>query len=254
MANFELSGRVALISGASAGLGRHIAERLAHEGAAVALAARRADLLDEGKRLIEARGGRALAVACDVTTAASVQSAVAYAEAELGPIDILVNNAGIAVSKPMLEHSEEDWDSVVDTNLKGAWLLSREVAARWVRTKRSGRIINIASLLSLRTIRNVPSYCASKAGLAHLTHTMAMELGRRNITVNAIAPGYFETDMNREFLRSEPGQALISRIPMGRAGQPSDLDGALLLLASDAGAYITGAVIPVDGGHLVASV
>ena len=154
----------------------------------------------------------------------------------------------------MLEHSEADWDRVVDMNLKGAWLMSREVAARWVAARRGGRIVNIASLLALRPIRHVPSYCAAKAGLAHLTHTMAMELARRGITVNAIAPGYFETDMNRDFLRSEVGQALIGRIPMGRSGAPADLDGALLLLASDAGAYITGAVLPFDGGHAVASV
>jgi NAD(P)-dependent dehydrogenase (short-subunit alcohol dehydrogenase family) len=254
MASFDLAGRVALVTGASAGLGRHFAGVLARAGAAVALAARRRDVLDEVVRDLTASGGRASAVACDVTEAQSVAAAIAAAEAVLGPIDILVNNAGIAISKPLLEHNEEDWDRVVDTNLKGAWLLSRALAERWVKAGRRGRIVNIASLLALRPIRNVPSYCAAKAGLMHLTHTMAMELGRRGITVNAIAPGYFETDMNRGFLRSEVGQSLIGRIPMGRAGEPADLDGALLLLASDAGAYITGAVIPVDGGHAVASV
>ena len=254
MANFDLAGRVALVTGASAGLGRHFAGVLARAGAAVALAARRRDLLDEAMREIGAAGGRAAAVICDVSDAASVREAVAAAEAALGPIDILVNNAGIAISKPLLEHSETDWDRVVDTNLKGAWLLSRELAERWVKAGRGGRIINIASLLALRPIRHVPSYCAAKAGLAHLTHTMAMELARKDITVNAIAPGYFETDMNRGFLHSEVGQALIARIPIGRSGRAEDLDGALLLLASDAGAYITGAVIPVDGGHAVAAV
>jgi NAD(P)-dependent dehydrogenase (short-subunit alcohol dehydrogenase family) len=254
MANFDLAGRVALVTGASAGLGRHFAGVLARAGAAVALAARRRELLEDAVREIEAAGGRAAAIACDVTDGASVGAAVGAAEAALGPIDILVNNAGIAVSKPMLEHSEAEWDRVVDTNLKGAWLLSRELAERWVKTRRGGRIVNIASLLALRPIRHVPSYCAAKAGLAHLTHTMAMELARRGITVNAIAPGYFVTDMNRGFLSSEVGQALISRIPAGRAGEPADLDGILLLLTSPAGAYITGAVIPVDGGHAVASV
>jgi NAD(P)-dependent dehydrogenase (short-subunit alcohol dehydrogenase family) len=154
----------------------------------------------------------------------------------------------------MLEHSEEEWDRVVDTNLKGAWLMSREVAELWVKTSHQGRIVNIASLLGLRTVRHVPSYTASKAGLIHLTRTMAVELARRGITVNAIAPGYFATDMNRGFLASEAGQALTSRIPLGRSGQLEDLDGALLLLASDAGAYITGAVLPVDGGHAVSAV
>jgi NAD(P)-dependent dehydrogenase (short-subunit alcohol dehydrogenase family) len=254
MANFDLAGRAALVTGASGGLGRHFAGVLARAGAAVALAARRRDHLEAAVGEIAASGGRAAAVACDVTDATSVRAAVAAAEAALGPIDILVNNAGIAISKPMLEHSEADWDQVVDTNLKGAWLLSRELAAAWIKSGRKGRIINIASLLALRPIRNVPSYCAAKAGLAHLTHTMAMELGRKGITVNAIAPGYFETDMNRDFLRSDIGQALIARIPMGRSGASEDLDGALLLLASDAGGYITGAVIPVDGGHSVASV
>jgi NAD(P)-dependent dehydrogenase (short-subunit alcohol dehydrogenase family) len=253
MANFHLGGQRALVTGASAGLGRHFAMVLARAGAAVALAARRADRLAQAIDEIAAAGGRALAVTCDVTDAASVRQAVAAAEEGLGPIDILVNNAGIAISKPMLEHSEADWDRVVDTNLKGAWLMSRELAARWVKEKRRGRIVNIASLLALRPIRNVPSYCAAKAGLAHLTHTMAMELARDGITVNAIAPGYVETDMNRGFLRGEAGRALIGRIPLGRAGEVSDLDGALLLLAADAGAYITGAVLPIDGGHAVAS-
>jgi NAD(P)-dependent dehydrogenase (short-subunit alcohol dehydrogenase family) len=254
MANFDLAGRIALVTGASGGLGRHFAAVLARAGAAVAIAARRREQLEIAVREIGAEGGRAAAVRCDVSDAASVRAAVAAAEAALGPVDILVNNAGIAVSKPLLEHSEADWDRVVDTNLKGAWLMSRELAERWVAAGRRGRIINIASLLALRPIRNVPSYCAAKAGLTHLTHTMAMELARKGITVNAIAPGYFETDMNRGFLQSEVGQALIQRIPMGRSGQSADLDGALLLLASEAGAYITGAVLPVDGGHAVASV
>jgi NAD(P)-dependent dehydrogenase (short-subunit alcohol dehydrogenase family) len=254
MADFALGGRVALVTGASAGLGRHFADVLAGAGAAVALAARRRESLEEAVRDIAARGGRAAALVCDVTEGESVAATVTAAEAALGPVDILVNNAGIAISKPMLEHTEEEWDRVVDTNLKGAWLMSRALAERWVKAGRRGRIINIASLLALRPIRHVPSYCAAKAGLAHLTHTMAMELARKGITVNAIAPGYFETDMNRAFLRSEVGQALISRIPMGRSGVSSDLDGALLLLASAAGAYITGAVLPVDGGHAVAAV
>ena len=254
MASFDLSGKVALVTGASGGLGRHFAGVLAGAGATVVLAARRRSELEAAVREIAAAGGRAAAVECDVSDGASVEAAAGAAEQALGPIDILVNNAGIAISKPMLEHSEAEWDRVVDTNLKGAWLMSRALAERWVKAGRRGRIVNIASLLALRPIRHVPSYCAAKAGLVHLTHAMAMELGRRGITVNAIAPGYFETDMNRGFLRSEVGQALIARIPMGRSGMPPDLDGALLLLVSEAGAYITGAVLPVDGGHAVAAV
>jgi len=254
MAAFDLAGRVALVTGASSGLGRHFAGVLARAGAAVALAARRTELLDEAVRELRAAGARAAAVPCDVTDAASVRAALDDAATALGPLDIVVNNAGVVVSKPMLEHSEAEWDRVVDTNLKGAWLVSREAAERWVKEARPGRIINIASLLALRTIGRVPSYCASKAGLVHLTHSMAMELARHGIAVNALAPGYVVTDFNRRFLASESGRALIGRIPMGREGKPEDLDGALLLLAADAGAYITGAVIPVDGGHAVSAV
>jgi NAD(P)-dependent dehydrogenase (short-subunit alcohol dehydrogenase family) len=254
MADFSLDGRVALVTGASRGLGRHFAGVLAKAGAAVALASRQQDLLAEAVRKIEAVGGRAVAVPLDVTDGKSVRACVAAAEAALGPIDILVNNAGIAVSKPLLTHDEADWDRVLDTNLKGAWLMSRELASRWLELKRGGRIVNISSLLALRTVKNVPSYTAAKAGLDHLTRTMAVELARYGITVNAIAPGYVETDMNRGFLSSATGQALISRIPAGRVGAPDDLDGALLLLVSPAGAYLNGVVLPVDGGHAVSVV
>jgi len=254
MADFDLTGRVALVTGASRGLGRHFAGVLARAGASVALAARREDLLAEAVAEIGKTKGGAVALPLDVTDGKSVRQCVAAAERALGPLDILVNNAGIAISKPLLEHSEEDWDRVLDTNLKGAWLMSREAAARWIELRRGGRIINISSLLALRTIRNVPSYTAAKAGLDHLTRTLAVELARYGIAVNAIAPGYVETDMNRGFLRSETGKALIARIPAGRVGAPEDLDGALLLLASAAGAYLNGVVLPVDGGHAVSVV
>jgi NAD(P)-dependent dehydrogenase (short-subunit alcohol dehydrogenase family) len=252
--SFDLTGEVALVTGASSGIGRHIAELLAAAGAKVALAARRGERLAEAAREIEAAGGECRPIACDVTRPDSVAAAVAAAETELGPLTILVNNAGVVVSKPLFEHTEADWDHVVDTNLKGAWLVAREFAHHLVGLKRPGRIINISSVLGLRTIGRVPAYCAAKAGLTHLTHVLAMELARYGILVNALAPGYVETDFNRAFFQSEAGKALISRIPLKRLGQTEDLDGAMLLLASPAGAYLTGAVIAVDGGHGVAAI
>jgi NAD(P)-dependent dehydrogenase (short-subunit alcohol dehydrogenase family) len=252
--SFGLGGQVALVTGASSGIGRHFADLLAAAGAKVALAARRVDRLAEAAREIEAAGGECLPIACDVTRADSIAAAVKTAETELGPLTILVNNAGVVVSKPVLQHTEAEWDYVVDTNLKGAWLTAREFAEHLVARQRPGRIVNIASVLGVRTIARVPSYCAAKAGLIHLTHVLAMELARHGILVNAIAPGYVETDFNREFLRSEAGKKLEARIPLRRVGRPDDLDGAMLLLASPAGAYITGAVIAVDGGHGVAAI
>ena len=252
--SFGLGGQVALVTGATSGIGRHLADLLAAAGAKVALAARRVDRLAEAARDIEAAGGECLPIACDVTMSDSIAAAVNTAETELGPLTILVNNAGVVVSKPVLQHTEAEWDYVVDTNLKGAWLTAREFAEHLVARQRPGRIVNIASVLGMRTIARVPSYCAAKAGLIHLTHVLAMELARHGILVNAIASGYVETDFNREFLRSEAGKKLEARIPLRRVGRPDDLDGAMLLVASPAGAYITGAVIAVDGGHGVAAI
>jgi NAD(P)-dependent dehydrogenase (short-subunit alcohol dehydrogenase family) len=252
--SFDLIGQVALVTGASSGIGRHLAPLLAAAGAKVALAARRIERLAEAAQEIEADGGSCLPIALDVTRSDMVAAAVAEAERELGPLTLLVNNAGVVVSKPVLEHTEAEWDYVVDTNLKGAWLMAREFARHLVERQRPGRIVNIASVLGSRTIARVPSYCAAKAGLIHLTHVLAMELARHGILVNALAPGYVETDFNREFLKSEAGKKLEARIPLRRVGQADDLDGAMLLLASPAGAYITGAVIAVDGGHAVAAI
>jgi NAD(P)-dependent dehydrogenase (short-subunit alcohol dehydrogenase family) len=252
--SFGVAGQVALVTGASSGIGRHFAALLAAAGAKVALAARRVDRLAELAREIEAAGGQSLPIACDVTRSDNAAAAVATAENELGPLTLLVNNAGVVVSKPVLQHTEAVWDHVVDTNLKGAWLMAREFAQHLVGLKRPGRIINISSVLGFRTIGRVPAYCAAKAGLTHLTHVLAMELARYEILVNALAPGYVETDFNRAFFQTEPGKALISRIPLKRLGQTGDLDGALLFLASPASAYVTGAVIAVDGGHGVAAI
>ena len=252
--SFDLTGEVVLVTGASSGIGRHLAELLAAAGAKVALAARRVDQLAELARDIAAAGGESLPIACDVTRSDSVAAAVTKAETDFGALTILVNNAGVVVSKPLFEHTEADWDYVVDTNLKGAWLAAREFAHHLVGLKRPGRIINISSVLGYRTIGRVPAYCAAKAGLTHLTHVLAMELARYGILVNALAPGYVETDFNRAFFQTEAGKALISRIPVKRLGQTEDLDGALLFLASPASAYVTGAVIAVDGGHGVAAI
>jgi NAD(P)-dependent dehydrogenase (short-subunit alcohol dehydrogenase family) len=252
--SFDLTREVVLVTGASSGIGRHFAELLAAAGAKVALAARRVDRLAEVARDIAVAGGESLPITCDVTRPDDVAAAVAKAETELGPLTILVNNAGVVVSKPLFEHTEADWDYVVDTNLKGAWLVAREFAHHLVGRKRPGRVINISSVLASRTIGRVPAYCAAKAGLTHLTQVLAMELARHSILVNALAPGYVETDFNRAFFQTEAGKALISRIPLKRLGQTEDLDGALIFLASPASAYVTGAVISVDGGHGVAAI
>ena len=249
---FRLDGRCALVTGASGSLGRHFAEVLARAGAAVVLAARRLDRLETIADEIGAAGGKTMAVALDVTNAGSIGAAFAAAEERLGPVTVLVNNAGLTVTKPLLEHDEADWDKVMDTNLKGAWLVAQE-AARRMAAAGGGNIINIASILGLRVAGTVPAYCASKAGLIHLTRAMALELARDGIRVNALAPGYIETDINRDFFAGEAGQRLIKRIPQRRLGQLEDLDGALLYLASDASRYMTGSVVTVDGGHMVSS-
>jgi NAD(P)-dependent dehydrogenase (short-subunit alcohol dehydrogenase family) len=252
--SFSVEGQVALVTGASSGIGLHLAEVLAHAGAKVALAARRTERLRRACEAIRKRGGTCLPVALDVTNQNSIAAALEAAEAGFGSLSVLVNNAGVVVSKPFFEHTEGDWDHVVDTNLKGAWLMARAFAQHLISKKRGGRIVNIASVLSFRTIARVPSYLAAKAGLLHLNGAMAMELARYNILVNAIAPGYVVTDFNREFLESEAGLKLAARVPMKRVGQVEDLGGALLFLCSPASAYVTGACISVDGGHGVAAI
>lgn len=248
---FDLTGRSAIVTGASGGLGRHFAITLARAGAKVAVAARRTDRLAEVACEIGAFDGRAFPVFLDVTDPQSVRDAVAAAETELGAITILVNNAGIAVTKPLLEQEDTNWSQVVETNLTGGWLVAREVTRHMVRLGHGGSIINIASILGLRAASQVAAYGASKAALLHLTRLMAVELARHDIRVNALAPGYIDTDLNHAFLSGEAGQAMLKRIPQRRFGRPEDLDGALLLLASEASRYMTGGIIVVDGGHSV---
>ena len=246
---FDLGGKVALVTGASSGLGSHFAHCLGEAGASVVIAARRADRLESLQAELSKKGITAKAVDLDVQSADSVASALDAA----GPLDIVINNAGISIVKPALEMPEKDWDAVVDTNLRGAWLVAQGAARRWAAQKRPGSIVNIASILGLRTIGQVAPYNASKAGLIHLTHALAMEWARYRIRVNAICPGYIETEMNSAFWKTPGGQKLIDRIPQRRIGKPEHLDGALLLLASEAGDFMTGSVITVDGGHVVSS-
>lgn len=250
----DLSGKVALITGASSGLGVQFAKTLAASGASVALAARRLEQLETVAAEITAAGGKAIAVKADITSTGGVVGMIDQAAAELGPISIVVNNAGVARPAPALEVDEESWDAIMDTNLRGAWLVAQQAARHMVAAKMPGSIVNIASILAFRVTGYNAPYVASKAGLLHLTHALAQEWARYGIRVNAIAPGYFDTEINTEFWDTPAGQAMIKRIPQRRLGEPSDLDGALLLLASDASRYMTGSCITVDGGHLQTSI
>lgn len=249
----DLQGKVALVTGASSGLGHHFAQSLASNGAAVVVAARRTERLAKLVETIKTNGGKAHAVACDVTDTTSIRACVDEAVATMGGIDILVNNAGIADPAPALETTEAQWNSVIDTNLNGAWHMAQAVAKSMVVAKRGGSIINIASILGLRVATALPAYVAAKAGLVHLTQALALEWSRANIRVNAIAPGYILTEINQDWFATEQGQAVIKRIPQRRIGSPRDLDGPLLLLASDDSSYMTGSIIVADGGHVVNS-
>jgi NAD(P)-dependent dehydrogenase (short-subunit alcohol dehydrogenase family) len=248
-----LGGRKALVTGASAGLGAHFARVLAEAGAQVTLAARRTDALAAGVDAIRSAGGVAHAVPLDVTYAQSVAEAVEAACRAMGGLDILVNNAGIAHTSGVLDITEAEWDGVLDTNLKGAFLVAQAAARRMRDAGTGGAIVNIASILGERVAGGVAAYAASKAGLIQLTRAMALELARHRIRVNALCPGYVETDINRGFFASPAGEAMVRRIPQRRIGSPDDLTGPLILLCSDAGAHITGVALPVDGGHLVSS-
>ncbi|HEX3710038.1 MAG TPA: SDR family NAD(P)-dependent oxidoreductase [Pseudolabrys sp.] len=248
---FSLKGRVALVTGASSGLGTQFAKALADNGAAVALVARRGDRLEALKKEIEAKGGEATAIEADVTDRAAMTRAFDAAEKAFGLVTILVNNAGIAHGGRAVEMTPEEWRKVLSVNLDAVFYNAQEAARRMLAAKVKGSIVNIASVLGLMVAKGGAAYATAKAGVVQVTKALAVELAFKGVRVNAIAPGWFVTEINDDYLLSERGTEIKREIPMGRFGNEGDLDGALLLLASDAGAYITGATIVVDGGQVV---
>lgn len=249
----SLAGRRALITGASKGLGAHFAGTLTAAGASVALAARDVSACAAVCAGLRKHGVKALAVAMDVSSSASVEQAVANAARTLGGLDIVINNAGVTQTVPLIDQDEAGWDRILDTNLKGAFLVG-QAAARVMRDAHNGgTIVNVASILGHRVAGQVAAYATSKAALVQLTKSMALEWARFDIRVNALCPGYISTELNQDFLQSDAGQALIKRIPQRRFGTLADLDGPLLFLCSNASSYVTGSSLVADGGHLVSS-
>ena len=249
---FDLTGRVALVTGASSGLGLRFAEVLAENGSAVVLVARRLDRLEVVKARIEQAGGRAIVVAADVVDRTAMRRAFDAAEAAFGTVDILINNAGVAHTDRAVELAEEEWRRIVGTNLDAVFFCAQAAARRLLAAGKGGAIVNISSVLGLGVSKGTVAYSVAKAGVIQLTKTLALELAFKGIRVNAIAPGWIVTELNRDYLASEKGRAITRDIPIGRFGEPRDLDGALLLLVSDAGRFIAGATLVVDGGQMVA--
>jgi 3-oxoacyl-[acyl-carrier protein] reductase len=249
---FNLSGRVALVTGASSGLGVRFAEVLAGAGAAVALVARRTDRLAAVKARIEAAGGRAVAIGADVVDRTAMTRAFDQAEQAFGTVTILVNNAGVAHAHRAVDLPEEEWRRILGTNLDAVFFCAQEAARRMLAAGKHGAIVNIASVLGLGVSKGTAAYAVAKAGVIQLTKALGLELAFKGVRVNAIAPGWIVTDLNRDYLLSEQGAAIKREIPVGRFGEERDLDGALLLLVSDAGRFIAGTTIVVDGGQLVA--
>lgn len=247
----DLKGKRVLVTGASSGLGAHFARLLAGKGAHVVAAARRTERLEELARECESLPGKVLPLALDVSSAKVIEAGVAEAARLLGGLDVLVNNAGVGETEAALSVSEAQWDSQIDVNLKGCFFAAQAAAKLMVEQDAGGAIVNIASILGERVAGKVAPYAISKAGLIQMTKALALEWARHKIRVNALAPGYIVTDINRAFFAGEAGEALKKRIPMRRPGELDDLDGPLLLLCSEAGRYMTGAVVAVDGGHLV---
>ena len=247
----RLDGRVAFVTGASSGLGAHFASTLVTAGAVVAIAARRAGRLEALAKSIREAGGTVLTVELDVTDPASVEAAVAATEAALGPIQILINNAGVGEPASFLDTTEDQWRHHLGVNLDGVARVGRVVAKRMVAHGKGGSIVNTASIVGFMVARGISAYAVSKAAVVQLTKAMALELAPHKIRVNALAPGYVPTEINADFLASDTGKKMLSRFPMQRAGRLDELDGPLLLLASDAGSYMTGSIIVVDGGTLL---
>jgi 3-oxoacyl-[acyl-carrier protein] reductase len=248
---FDLKGRVALVTGASGGLGLRFAEVLAANGAAVALVARRADKLKAAQEKIERAGGRAVCIEADVLDRAQMTRAFDQAETALGTVTILVNNAGVAHSTRATDVTEEEWHRIIGTNLDAVFFWAQEAARRMIKVGKKGVIVNIASVLGLSVSKGTVAYATAKAGVIQMTKTLGLELAFKGVRVNAIAPGWFVTDINRDYLEGA-GKGLTRDIPVGRFGQDGDLDGALLLLASDAGSYMAGTTVVCDGGQVVA--
>jgi NAD(P)-dependent dehydrogenase (short-subunit alcohol dehydrogenase family) len=254
-----LSGRVALVTGASSGLGAQFARTLARAGAGVVLASRRLEKLKELRARIEGEGGDAHVVELDVTDLDSIKAAVAHAETEMGSIDILVNNSGVSTTQRIQDVTLEDYDFIFDTNVKGAFFVAQEVGKRMLARSRGaapgsftgGRIINIASMAGLKVLPQIGAYCMSKAAVVQMTRAMALEWGRFGINVNALCPGYIDTEINHSHWQTEQGQKLISMLPRKRVGQPQDLDALIVMLASDQSHFVNGAVIAADDGFAV---
>ncbi|MCO5356618.1 SDR family oxidoreductase [Acidovorax kalamii] len=257
--SIDLSGRVAFITGASSGLGAQFARTLARAGAGVVLASRRVEKLKELRARIEGEGGDAHVIELDVTDHASIKSAVAHAETEMGSIDILVNNSGVSTTQRLQDVTPEDYDFIFDTNVKGAFFVAQEVGKRMLARSRGaapgsftgGRIINIASMAGLKVLPQIGAYCMSKAAVVQMTRAMAMEWGKFGINTNAICPGYIDTEINHHHWDTEQGQKLIAMLPRKRVGSPQDLDALLVMLASDQSHFINGAVIAADDGFAV---
>ena len=257
--SIDLSGRVAFITGASSGLGAQFASTLARAGAGVVLASRRVEKLKELRARIEGEGGDAHVVELDVTDHASIQSAVAHAETEMGSIDILVNNSGVSTTQRIQDVTPEDYDFIFDTNVKGAFFVAQEVGKRMLARSRGaapgsftgGRIINIASMAGLKVLPQIGAYCMSKAAVVQMTRAMALEWGKFGINTNAICPGYIDTEINHHHWQTEQGQKLVNMLPRKRVGSPEDLDALLVMLASDQSHFINGAVIAADDGFAI---